>query len=111
MSKTLTSKRSLGQFLKKSYGFGTSKGIFISKFLGFNHRLALDKKLTGKNINSIKKRVKYLLFGPALKQFVKAAVLFLIRIKTYKGTRHKFKYPARGQRTHTNGKTKKKFRY
>ena len=33
---------------------------------------------------------------------------FLIKTRTYKGVRHKLKYPARGQRTHTNAKTSKK---
>jgi ribosomal protein S13 len=32
---------------------------------------------------------------------------FLSKIKTYKGVRHKLGYPVRGQRTHTNAKTKK----
>ena len=106
-----TNKSSLGQFLKKSYGLGLNKGIFISKFLGFNSRLSLEKKLGGKSLNSIKKRVESLFFDSALKDFVRSAIVFLIKIKNYRGMRHKSKYPARGQRTHTNGKTKKKFRY
>ena len=35
---------------------------------------------------------------------------FLFKIKSYRGLRHKFKYPSRGQRTHTNAKTKQKFK-
>lgn len=31
------------------------------------------------------------------------------RLKTYKGLRSQFKLPRRGQRTHTNAKTAKKF--
>jgi ribosomal protein S13 len=31
------------------------------------------------------------------------------RLKTYKGQRSRFKLPRRGQRTHTNAKTVKKF--
>jgi small subunit ribosomal protein S13 len=106
-----TNKSSLGQFLKKSYGLSLNKGTFISKFLGFNSRLGLEKKLSGKNVNSVKKTVSSLFFDSALKDFVRSAIIFLIKIKSYRGIRHKSKYPARGQRTHTNGKTKKKFRY
>lgn len=106
-----TNKSSLGQFLRKSYGLGLNKGVFISKFLGFNSRLNLEKKLNGKDVNSIKKRVKFFFFGSVLKDSVRSAIVFLINIKNYKGMRHRSKYPARGQRTHTNGKTKKKFRY
>ena len=36
---------------------------------------------------------------------------FLFKIRTYRGVRHKLKYPARGQRTHTNAKTKQKFKF
>lgn len=111
MNTTFIRKRSLNQFLKKSYGLGCNKGVFISKFLGFNSRLSLKKKLNGKNMNSITKRIKSLFFGSALKDFVRSAIVFLISIRNYRGMRHKSKYPARGQRTHTNGKTKKKFRY
>ena len=111
MSKLSIHKRSLDKFFKKSYGLGINKSPFISKFLGFNSRLALDRRLSGKNIHSITKRIKYLFFGLSLKSLVKSTILFLIRIKSYKGMRHKSKNPARGQRTHTNGKTKKRMRY
>jgi small subunit ribosomal protein S13 len=33
---------------------------------------------------------------------------FYIDLKNYKGIRHKYKYPVRGQRTRTNAKTTKK---
>lgn len=38
-------------------------------------------------------------------------IKFLIKIKSYRGSRHRKFLPCRGQRTHTNAKTKKKFRY
>jgi small subunit ribosomal protein S13 len=33
-----------------------------------------------------------------------------LRIRSYKGTRHKNSLPVRGQRTHTNAQTQKKFK-
>jgi ribosomal protein S13 len=48
------------------------------------------------------------LIDKKLKTELKEIDLFSKKIKTYKGIRNKLKYPARGQRTHTNAKTKKK---
>ena len=49
--------------------------------------------------------------GKSLKKKIKDNIDFIIKQKTFKGIRHKLGYPALGQRTHTNAKTKKKFRY
>lgn len=48
------------------------------------------------------------LLNKELKKKVQNNILFLMKIKSYKGIRHQFKYPVRGQRTHTNAKTQKK---
>lgn len=110
MRKVLTLKHSLSTFLKKSYGIGSSTVVSVSKFLGLNDRLYL-KKLRVRHVSGIKKKIRFISFGLDLKESVKDTVRFLIRIKSYRGIRHKNKYPSRGQRTHTNAKTKKKFRY
>lgn len=44
------------------------------------------------------------------KELTMANISFLIRNKVYRGTRHKLGYPVRGQRTHTNARTRKKLR-
>ena len=110
MRKVLNRRSSLGTFLKKSYGISDGTGTLVSRILGLNSRLCL-KNLRARHISGIKKEVRFLFFGSELKESIKDAVRFLIRIKSYRGIRHKNKYPARGQRTHTNAKTKKKFRY
>lgn len=81
--------------------------IRISNQLGLNTKknfIRLKDKhlqvLLNRQISIKKKKessLKYLNFG--------------IGIKTYKGFRNLQGYPARGQRTHTNGKTKKKFKF
>jgi small subunit ribosomal protein S13 len=48
--------------------------------------------------------------GKNLKQNIKNNIDFIIKHKTFKGMRHKQKFPARGQRTHTNAKTRKKIK-
>ena len=45
--------------------------------------------------------------GADLKNFDKSRCQALIDIQSYAGRRHKFGYPVRGQRTHTNGRTQK----
>lgn len=110
MRKVLNRRSSLGTFFKKSYGIGSSTNAFVSNYLGLNRRLCLNK-LRAKNVRGIKKRVKPLLLNLELRESVIEAVRFLILIKSYRGIRHKNKYPARGQRTHTNAKTKRKFYY
>lgn len=37
-------------------------------------------------------------------------IVLLTQLKSYRGTRHKRHLPCRGQRTHTNGKTCKKYK-
>ena len=42
------------------------------------------------------------------KKYVFKNIKFLINTNTYRGKRHYYKYPVRGQRTHTNAKTARK---
>lgn len=79
--------------LKKRFGVNSkvnipqirSKAIQFFKFKLENSRI--DKKLISYNKDSIK---------------------YLVDSKTYRGVRHKFCLPVRGQRTHTNAKTIRK---
>ena len=45
------------------------------------------------------------------KSYLKRINNFYFLIKNYKNYRNQFGYPIRGQRTHTNAKTKKKFKF
>ena len=49
--------------------------------------------------------------GKNLKDFIRNNIFFYVKVKNYKGNRHRLKYPTRGQRTHTNAKTRKKTIY
>lgn len=110
MSKNSNRKRSLSGFLRKSFGLGKNIGSIVSKSLGLNTRLVL-KRLRSEHINNLEKKTRFIPFGSKLKQLSGDAIRFQIKIKSYKGMRHKQKYPARGQRTHTNAKTKRKMWY
>lgn len=100
----------LKNFIKNTYGVGQVKGIIITKSSGVNIRIN-SKTLKTKQLNEINKKTKSLIIGKKLKDKIKNSISFLIKTKTYTGIRHKLKFPARGQRTHTNAKTKKKFKY
>ena len=87
-------KTTLSSF-KKS-GLNTKKNL---KFLKPKQNLEINKNFINESI------------GKKLSNSSKENIEFLFKIKTYRGIRHKLKYPARGQRTHTNAKTKQKFKF
>jgi len=89
-----------------NYGIGKNKSIEILKHVGLNLRKQ-PKVLKLKQQIDVEKKLKKSLHGKKCKDNVKDLILFLTKIKTYKGVRHKLGYPVRGQRTHTNAKTKK----
>ena len=92
------------------FGVNKKKIFSLCSNIGVNKR-RLPKQLKSTFSNKVKTKLKSVLFGKRLKRKVLKSILFCIKIKTYRGIRNKFSYPARGQRTHTNGKTKKKISF
>lgn len=107
MSKNISFLRKI---VKTNYGVNTSISEEMFKNLGINTRIA-PNSLKRRKEAEINKKLSNKVTGKKLKDKIKATFSFLIRNKTYKGTRHKLQLPVRGQRTHTNAKTKKKFKY
>jgi small subunit ribosomal protein S13 len=95
--------------LKLEYGINDQTVSGIYKSLGLNTRCLFDK-LTKKQLGNLNQNLKSFNIGKRLKDTTKEILNFSIKLKNYKGIRHKLKYPARGQRTHTNAKTKKKIK-
>jgi ribosomal protein S13 len=95
------------------------KKLKNSKFISYN-MLKKNSKVFGLNIkkynillktshkNNIQKSQNQSFF---LIEKIKKYNNFNNTIKTYKSYRNLNGYPARGQRTHTNGKTKKKLKF
>ena len=69
------------------------------------------KKLKQKHQSEVDRNLKDFEIGKKLKNSQKQTFEFLFKIRSYRGVRHKLKYPSRGQRTHTNAKTKQKFKF
>jgi ribosomal protein S13 len=99
-------------FLKsniKNYGIGLN---ILNKFkskVGLNTRIK-SVRLNSFHSTQFLKITKSLILNKPLKVFNRNAIEFIQALRTYKGIRHKLKYPCRGQRTHTNAKTVKKFK-
>lgn len=91
------------------FGFGFKKEQNIKRKIGCNLNKN-DLKLNRlKQISLKKSNLKSL--GSILKNKQLSIISFEKRLKTYRGLRNKNKLPCRGQRTHTNAKTKKKMKY
>jgi len=85
------------------------KNSFLKVF-GLNSRV-VPNSLTVKQNQKLNLFLTKFDNGKKLKEFIKNNISFFIKIKNYKGNRHRLKYPTRGQRTHTNAKTRKKTTY
>ena len=99
--------------LKKNfsiYGVNLKAKNDFFKTFGINFRVAPNTLKTKQNLklNSFLTKIN---IGKNLKDFIRNNIFFYVKVKNYKGNRHKLKYPTRGQRTHTNAKTRKKTTY
>lgn len=96
--------------VRSTYGLGKKTGVVLFKKFGLNNRVN-PKTFKRKQMNEVSRKCQTIFSGKKLKENNKVIMLFLLKNKTYRGIRHKLNYPARGQRTHTNARTKKKFKF
>lgn len=97
-------------FTDSQYGIGTTSRQAFYKLLGTNSRVppAIIKQ---KRMNILKDKLLTGDYGDQAQANFRKSILFLIKEKTYRGVRHMLGYPARGQRTHTNARTKRKWKH
>ncbi len=104
-------KKKLYDLEKFSRVFGVSlkKMYTLSQYMGSNpnNRIFKLKRLQ----NSYVKKHFDLNFLSKFRSSITKRLHFFWHIKLYKGIRHMLRLPARGQRTHTNKQTKKKFKF
>ena len=67
----------------------------------------LVKELAEDEIVKLREEIKKILVEGDLKRQVQQNIRRLMEIGSYRGHRHKRKLPSRGQRTHTNARTKR----
>jgi small subunit ribosomal protein S13 len=92
--------------LVSTVGIGLNNLTFIYKKIGLNYKKKYTR-IKCKHQLHMTRIINKATYSDTLKLKVKRAITFYIKIKSYKGMRHSFGYPVRGQRTHTNAKTKK----
>ena len=95
--------------LSSIFGLGFKTTLKICSFFGISKKAKINNLnpiLKNKIIIYIEKNIK---ITDDLKQFLVQIKEQQFRLKTYKSQRTRFKLPSRGQRTHTNAKTSKKF--
>ena len=93
--------------LRYIYGIGDARAMEIVKNTGIDGEKRL-KELTEEELGRITSFIQknYKIEGD-LRQEVAQSIRRLIDINCYRGIRHKFSLPVRGQRTRTNARTRK----
>jgi len=94
------------------YGIHKPTSLLICKNLGFLKNIKI-KDLSTEQINKLFKTTELLnlLLGSSLKKKKQLNLKKLISIKSYRGLRRTQGLPVRGQRTHTNSRTCRKFTF
>jgi small subunit ribosomal protein S13 len=97
--------------LTNIYGIGRFQALVICKKLGFSANLKISD-LSNDQVNDLLKLVEKsdLILSNDLKKLQILFLKNLINIKAYKGLRRISGLPIRGQRTHTNARTVRRFR-
>jgi len=103
--------KSIAIALSYIYGLGLQNSVFICKKLGFSPNLRV-KNLTKKQIYKIITAIELsdIVISIDLRKSRSLINKKLLDIKSYKGLRKLQGLPVRGQRTHTNAKSSRKFR-
>jgi len=105
-------KKSIFFALTYIYGINKFNAFLICKKLGFSKNFK-TKNLSQDQINKLLKLIEVSNFslGSQLKKIKQLNSKKLIQIKSYKGLRKNQGLPVRGQRTHTNAKTSRKYKF
>ena len=91
--------------LTSIYGIGRTRALAICADAGVNPN-ALVKDLTEEELDSVRSQVgRYAIEGD-LRREVSMSIKRLMDLGTYRGIRHRRGLPVRGQRSHTNARTR-----
>ncbi len=92
-----------------NYGISLKKLYFFSQYWGSNPKNYHFKLKKFHNLH-VKQNFD-LEYYKTLKTAITKRIIFFWSIRLYRGIRHKLRLPSRGQRTHSNRKTKRKFKF
>jgi small subunit ribosomal protein S13 len=104
--RSINKKKNIFSSLKTTHGLNSKS---INKILLLNGISKFESTSTLKpnNFDELKKQVEF--FYNLEENKIFNSVARKKKIKNYSGMRHLLRLPVRGQRTHTNGKTPKKY--
>ena len=104
-------KKSVYFALQKIFGLGKAKSESICKKLGFSTNLKVNELTREQNLSLVKLiENSSISINNDLKKINSKFFKNLIEIKAYRGLRRLNNLPVRGQRTHTNARTSKRFK-
>jgi small subunit ribosomal protein S13 len=103
---TVPDNKQLAHALTVVYGIGVSRARALLSELGIEPTSKVPDLSTDQE-NAIREKVESFRIEGDLKREVAANVKRLKDIKSYRGSRHQKRLPARGQRTKTNARTLK----
>lgn len=104
-------KLNLLQFFQQRYGIGKNLSHLLCRYSGYS----IYYKGVNVKRSYISDKIRKLFVRKAenldksLKECVFNNISNLIKIGCYRGVRHNFKYPCRGQRTRSNARTRRRF--
>lgn len=105
----ISEHKTLRVAMSSVFGIGSNVGVQVCRRLGLADNIVLDS-LTTEHLQEIQKWVeenKVTEFE--LRKKIDDSLKRIKSSKSYKAMRHRYGLPVRGQRTHSNGKTQKKF--
>jgi small subunit ribosomal protein S13 len=100
-------KKHIGVSLRYIYGIGPTNAVSILDKVGIDPIVNTDE-LTEEELNKLREVIdkEYIVEGELRKEHTQD-IKRLIEIGSYRGSRHRFNLPARGQRTRTNARTRR----
>lgn len=104
----LNQKQSLLISLQSIFGLNITNALKVCSLVGISPKVKLEK-LKVSQLNKLT-RICREEIDTNLIRYIQNDVQRLIQLKHYRGTRHMFNLPVRGQRTRTNGQTSKKIK-
>jgi small subunit ribosomal protein S13 len=111
LNTNIPNKQKIKFALPQIYGIGLSQAQKICQSMGFSENIRIFELTKIQQIKLIRQiESSGLLIGSDLKRATKIYKTKLLSIHSYRGIRSKQGFPIRGQRTHTNSKTAKKFK-
>lgn len=111
LSTTLDDNKKVSSELTSLYGIGKFQALLLCNFLNLGINCQVSE-LSQTQIHKLLKQVEknHLIIESELHKKKRDFISKLIKLKSYKGKRHLFNLPVRGQRTRTNASTIKKIK-